>query len=107
MTPPRKGVPEPLREALAGFLKRAGLTQRIEQASVVPEWESIVGEQIASVTTAQAVTRDGTLFVEVRTNAWMQELLLMEPQLLRALNARPGGSPIHRIHYRIARPSSA
>jgi predicted nucleic acid-binding Zn ribbon protein len=44
-----------------------------------------------------SVTGDGTLFVAVATNAWMNELSLLEPELLRALNARAGRLPIQRI----------
>lgn len=101
---PRKGKPEPVRDALAGFLKRAGLTERIEQASIIPEWSRLVGGQIAAVTSAQMVTRDGTLFVEVTTNAWMQELSLMEPQLLKVLNTHPAGARIQRLRWRLKRP---
>lgn len=99
----RKGAPEPLGTALAGFLQRAGLTKRIEQASIVDEWAALVGEQIASVTAARMVTRDGTLFVDVTTNAWMQELSLMEPQLLKALRERPSGAAVQRIRWRLGR----
>lgn len=99
----RKGPPEPLGKALAGFLHRAGLSERIEQASIVDEWPLLVGEQIASVTTARMVTRDGTLFVDVATNAWMQELSLMEPQLLIALRQHPAGASIQRLRWRLAR----
>lgn len=99
----RKGRPEPLGTALAGFLDRAGLTKRIEQASVVDEWPLVVGEQIAAVTMARMVTRDGTLFVDVATNAWMQELSLMEPQLLKALRERPSGASVQQIRWRLAR----
>ena len=100
---PRKGKPEPLGAALAGFLERAGLTERIERASIVDEWPLLVGEQIAAVTAARMVTRDGTLFVDVATNAWMQELSLMEPQLLNALRQRPAGASLERIRWRMAR----
>ena len=100
---PRKGPPEPLGKALAGFLERAGLSERIEQASIVDEWPLLVGEQIAAVTMARMVTRDGTLFVDVATNAWMQELSLMEPQLLKALKQRPAGASVQRIRWRLAR----
>ena len=99
----RKSVPQPLGAALAGFLDRAGLTKRIEQASIVDEWAALVGEQIASVTAARMVTRDGTLFVDVTTNAWMQELSLMEPQLLKALRERPSGESVQRIRWRLGR----
>lgn len=100
---PRKGPPEPLGKALAGFLERAGLTERIEQASIVDEWPVLVGDQIAAVTAARMVTRDGTLFVDVTTNAWMQELSLMEPQLLKALRQRPAGAGVQRIRWRLLR----
>lgn len=99
----RKGRPEPLGKALAGFLERAGLSERIEQASIIDEWPLLVGDQIAAVTMARMVTRDGTLFVDVSTNAWMQELSLMEPQLLKALRQRPAGASVQRIRWRLAR----
>ncbi|HEX5179831.1 MAG TPA: DUF721 domain-containing protein [Gemmatimonadaceae bacterium] len=99
----RKGPPEPLGKALAGFLARAGLTQRIEQASIVDAWALLVGEQIASVTMARMITRDGTLFVDVATNAWMQELSLMEPQLLKVLAQHPAGASVQQIRWRLAR----
>jgi predicted nucleic acid-binding Zn ribbon protein len=70
---------------------------------VVDEWPGVVGEQIAAVTMARMVTRDGTLFVDVATNAWMQELSLMEPQLLKALRERPSGASVQQIRWRLAR----
>jgi predicted nucleic acid-binding Zn ribbon protein len=96
-----KGKPETLGNALASFLDQAGLAERVEQATIVPEWEELVGAQIAGVTTPLSIARDGTLFVAVRTHAWMQELSLMEPQLLIALNARTGRAKVSRIHWRL------
>jgi predicted nucleic acid-binding Zn ribbon protein len=51
------------------------------------------------VTDPQSVTANGTLFVRVKTNAWMTELSLLEPELLRSLNAKPGRQPIKRIRW--------
>ena len=90
-------------EALSSYLERSGLAARVDQANVVPEWKALVGEQIATVTVPHAIARDGTLFVAVTTNAWMTELSLMEPELLRALNAKPGRSPIVRIRWQLMR----
>ncbi len=90
-------------EALSSFLERSGLAARVDQASVVPEWRSLVGEQIAAVTIPHAIAQDGTLFVAVTTNAWMTELSLMEPQLLRVLNAKDGRVPILRIRWQLMR----
>jgi predicted nucleic acid-binding Zn ribbon protein len=101
----RKGPRKPARvgDALSAFLEQSGLTDRIEQATVVPDWASLVGEQIASVTEPLSVSRDGTLFVAVTTNSWMNELSLMEPQLLAALNAKPGRTKVVKIHWRLQR----
>lgn len=95
--------PEPLAAALERFLEQAGLAERVEQAKVVPEWRALVGAQIAAVTEPRLVTPDGTLFVMVRTHAWMSELSLLEPELLRRLNGVPGRPPVQRIRWQLMR----
>lgn len=78
--------PTPLAEALKSYLKRAGLSKRVAQASVVAEWAALVGPQIARVTQAEEVTPDGVLRVRVATAAWASELSLMTPQILARVN---------------------
>jgi predicted nucleic acid-binding Zn ribbon protein len=95
----RKKKPEPVADVLAGWLSESGLAARVEQAGVVPEWPKLVGSQIAAVTAPRSVSADGTLFVSVTTNAWMTELSLLEPELLRSLNGKPGRAPIKRIRW--------
>lgn len=90
-------------DAVTGFLRQSGLEARVEQAQVIPEWESLVGLQIARVTQPRFVTSDGTLFVAVKSNGWMTELSLMEPQLLRALNAKAGRERIRKIRLQLMR----
>jgi predicted nucleic acid-binding Zn ribbon protein len=90
-------------EALSSFLKESGLERRVDQAAIIPEWRTLVGDQIAAVTLPHAIAPDGTLFVAVTTNAWMTELSLMEPELLRVLNAKPGRSPVVRIRWQLMR----
>ena len=90
----KKRKPESLGNVVGAFLKDAKLEERVEAASVVPEWESLVGKQIATVTKPISVTPDGILFVAVKTNGWMTELSLMEPQILRALNAKAEGGRV-------------
>ena len=99
----KKRKPEMLANVLGAFLKEAKLEERVEAAQVVPEWESLVGKQIATVTKPISVTPDGTLFVSVKTNGWMTELSLMEPQLLRALNAKAGRTMIRKIRLQLMR----
>ena len=99
----RKPKPQKLGDVLASYLSESGLAERVEQAGVIPEWVALVGPQIATVTEPLMIARDGTLFVAVRTNAWMNELSLLEPQLLAALNAKPGRARVSKIHWRLMR----
>jgi predicted nucleic acid-binding Zn ribbon protein len=99
----KKRKPEALGNVLGAFLKDSKLEDRVEAAQVIPEWESLVGKQIATVTMPISVTRDGTLFVAVKTNGWMNELSLMEPQLLRALNAKAGRVRVKKIRLQLMR----
>jgi predicted nucleic acid-binding Zn ribbon protein len=62
-----------------------------------------VGPQIAQVTSPQSISANGTLFVHVTTSAWMNELSLLEPELLRSLNADPKRTPVRRIRWLLAR----
>ena len=98
-----KRPPASLGDALASYLRRSGLSKRIEQAGVVESWPELVGPQIAAVTEPTSIAADGTMFVRVTTNAWMNELSLMEPELLRALNASIGRAPVKRIRWLLKR----
>jgi predicted nucleic acid-binding Zn ribbon protein len=80
-----------LKEALDGYLGRSGLSKRLQQAQVIPDWARLVGPQIAAVTRPDSVAPDGTLFVRVATSAWMTELQLMAPEIMARVNA--GRSP--------------
>ena len=99
----KKRKPEALANVLGAFLKESKLEERVEAASVVPEWESLVGKQIATVTQPISVTPDGILFVAVKTNGWMTELSLMEPQILRALNAKAGRVRVKKLRLQLMR----
>ena len=103
MTERKKTKPERVANIVADFLTESGLAGRVDQAGVVPEWAQLVGPQIAAVTEPRSVSANGTLFVAVTTNAWMTELSLLEPELLRSLNAKPDRSPIKRIRWQLRR----
>ncbi len=88
-----------LRDALDAYLSRAGLKRRLDQASVIPEWPELVGPKIAEVATPQVVLRGGILVVSVNSSAWIQELQLMSPEILKKLGQR--GKKISRIVWRM------
>ena len=103
MSAPKKRKPHKLGDVVSGVLTKAGLSDRVAQAAVIPDWPGLVGPQIARVTQPLSVTRQGTLFVAVTTNGWMTELSLMEPELLRRLNQRTGRLQIRKIRWQIRR----
>ncbi|HEX9579497.1 MAG TPA: DUF721 domain-containing protein [Gemmatimonadales bacterium] len=75
-------------ELLDRYLARSGYSDRLAQAGVISDWATLVGPTVAAVTTPEAVTRDGTMFVRVTTAPWMQELQLMTPVILKKLGAK-------------------
>jgi len=103
MSADRKRAPSMLGDVVASVLQQAGLTDRVAQASVIPEWPSLVGPQIAAVTEPVLLQQDGTLCVAVTTHAWMQELSLLEPELLRSLNRDASRPPILRLRWMLRR----
>ena len=98
-----KHAPAPIAEALANYLAQSGLAKRVDQAGVIPDWEALVGPQISAVTRPLSVTQGGLLFVAVTTHGWMTELSLLEPELLKKLNAKAGRQPVERIRWLLRR----
>ena len=78
--------PKRVREALQKYLDKAGISEKIEAASVVPDWPRLVGDGIAGVTTPLRVT-NGVLVVGVKSSAWLSELKLMEREIIKRVNA--------------------
>lgn len=102
----RSREPRPDRLQLVGeliprFLQKKGLAAKVEAASVVPEWEELVGPGIAAVTHPIRVS-DGTLVVAVSTSAWMMELSLMKGDLMRRLNAGKRDGRIEQLVFVMA-----
>lgn len=99
----RPKKPEKLGDVLATFLEQAGLTERVAQAGVIQEWPQMVGQQIAAVTDALFLQQDGTLVVAVKTHGWMTELSLLEPELMRRLNADATRPKVSGIRWTLRR----
>ncbi len=98
-----KRSPARVDDVLASVLESAGLADRIVQAEVFPEWPEIVGAHIAAATEPLMLQQDGTLVIAVKTHAWMQELSLMEPDLLRSVNHDKARAPILRLRWLLRR----
>jgi predicted nucleic acid-binding Zn ribbon protein len=91
--------PTRVAEVLEGYLRAAGLAQRIGLAAVVDAWPELVGPRIARAAVAESVGADGTLFVRVPSSAWRQELSLMAPEILALVNRGRKEGRIARIRW--------
>lgn len=92
----RKRRPEPVGPVVASLLDELGIAERVDRARAAAEWSRIVGPHIARVTRTARI-RGRTLFVEVRSAAWMTELDMMRRDLLERLNAGRERGRIDRI----------
>ena len=87
--PPRVKDVLPASDAIAAALQLHGITDQIRANRVLTEWSDLVGPKIASRTRPDGVT-ERLLWVEVATSAWMHELNMLRPQLLKGLLERLG-----------------
>ena len=77
-------------DLLENLLEKRGLGTQIRRIGALDAWSGAVGERISEVTEAKTVVAS-TLFVEVRSSAWLMELSLMKEALLQRVNMELGG----------------
>jgi len=80
---------EPAARAIANALAFYGISDRVRAERLVTEWTELVGPKIAQRTRPDGIS-DRTLWIEVATSAWLQELNLLRAQLLANLVERLG-----------------
>ena len=94
----RGGGPVRVGRVLEDVLERRGVRKQIERVSALEAWADVVGDGIAAVTRARSVA-DATLFVEVRSSAWLMELEMMKGEILPRLNEGRDEALIEKIHF--------
>ncbi len=87
--PPRARAAITAREAVQAALQYHKLADDVRGERVIAEWTELVGPRIAQRTRPDRIA-DRVLWVEVATSAWLHELTLLKPQLLRGLLERLG-----------------
>jgi predicted nucleic acid-binding Zn ribbon protein len=96
-----KSGPVRVDTVLSEILAKHGVQDQVQRMSVLELWPEIVGPQIGKVTRAKGVD-DATLFVEVRTSAWLMELNMMKREFLDRVNERLVEVPLERIVFVLA-----
>lgn len=103
MSEARSGGPlEPVGPLVQRLLRQLGLDRSLDEYRAVESWAEVVGPAIAQQARAVAV-RDGVLFVDVASNVWMQELMLLRDSITERLNAHLGAPLVRRMVLSIER----
>ena len=84
-------------ELLDAFMEKKGVGRQVRRMDVLEAWSERVGDAIADVAEAKSLS-EGTLFVEVRSSAWLMELNMMKGPIRERLNeGRPDDARVERI----------
>lgn len=95
-----KGIgPRPVGVALKELTHQLGISKVLSHYDVITLWESIVGEQVARVTTAQRM-ENGILFVGVKTAPWRAELTMRRLDIIEKINNALGKKTVKDIRFR-------
>jgi predicted nucleic acid-binding Zn ribbon protein len=95
----RREDPQSLSSAIGGLLDAEGWNLAAATGSVFGRWPQIVGADLATHTTPEAL-RDGELTVTADSTAWATQLRLLQAQLIRRLNAELGAGTVLRVKVR-------
>ena len=87
---------------IPGVLKQLGLEGRIEEEKLKRQWASVAGEAIAKVSRPVRV-RDGVLYVEVESGAWVQELSFRRRQFVELIGDRYRAIGLKDIRFELKR----
>ena len=97
----RGGRPARVDSVLQAVLEKHGVSKQIVRLGVLELWPEIVGLKLAEVTRVKGLD-EASLFVEVRSSAWLMELSMMKDVFLERVNERLEDAPIERIVFVLA-----
>ncbi|MBU8922807.1 MAG: DUF721 domain-containing protein [Bacteroidales bacterium] len=87
---------------LPKVFRAMGLESRIEAVRLRAEWVEVVGETVAARCRPGDV-HEGTLFVMVENNVWMQEIRFHQDRIIRRIRERFPGLGVRGIRLFIER----
>ena len=87
----------------AGAHRTTPLANAFERWKLAQNWESLVGEELARCCQPVSFYR-GTLFVWVKSAAWMQNLIFMRNEIRKKINTHVGHTWVERISFRQDKP---
>lgn len=94
----RRSNTENITHLLRVFLREQGLETPYNEYKLVNAWPTVVGQAIASYT-GNIYIRNQILFVEIKSPALRQELLMQRTELKNRLNQHVGAQVITDIAF--------
>ncbi|MGO8771446.1 DUF721 family protein [Mycobacterium sp.] len=85
--------PQPLGMLTRNLAKKRGWSGRVAEGTVLGQWSSVVGHQIADHATPTALS-DGVLSVTAESTAWATQLRMIQSQLLAKIAAAVGNGVV-------------
>ncbi len=86
-------------QVLEEMFRELGIGRTLHQYEVLTSWKSIVGEQIARVTTPDRID-NGVLFVHVTSAPWRAELTARKREILQRIRSVAGNDAVTDIRFR-------
>jgi predicted nucleic acid-binding Zn ribbon protein len=85
--------PQPLGKAARDLAKKRGWSAHVGEGTVLGQWSSVVGQQIADHASPTALN-DGVLSVAAESTAWATQLRMIRAQLLAKIAAAVGNGVV-------------
>jgi predicted nucleic acid-binding Zn ribbon protein len=85
--------PQPLGRVARDLAKRRGWSTHVAEGTVLGQWASVVGHQIADHATPTALN-EGVLSVAAESTAWATQLRMVQAQLLAKIAAAVGNGVV-------------
>jgi len=94
-----QGSPQSLGSVIDALVRALGIHTKLKQYDIVDVWGSIVGEQIASVTSIDKIEKN-VLVVKVTAAPWRTELTFRRGEILEKIHAAMKSDAIKDIRFR-------
>ena len=94
-----QGSPQLLGSVIDALVRQLGIQTKLKQYDIVDVWGSIVGAQIASVTSIDKIEKN-VLVVKVTAAPWRTELTFRRSEILDKIHATMNSDAIKDIRFR-------
>jgi len=91
-------IPRHIGETMKSMFKDMGIDKKLKQHQVLEKWPELVGEQVASMTSAERV-HDKILYIKVKSMTWRTELLFQKQTILKRIAENFGSDVITDIRF--------